>query len=79
MLILFQFQCFHLQIYSYQRYQENALIPVLDLIGSSVMSIFWIAGTTAWSAGVSDIKYYTNLNNFKEHIAICKELKPDSR
>ena len=37
------------------------------------MSIFWIAGTTAWSAGVSDIKYYVNPDNLKENFAICKE------
>lgn len=37
------------------------------------MSIFWIAGTTAWSAGVSDIKYYVSPDSLKEHIAICKE------
>lgn len=46
---------------------------MLDLIGSSILSIFWIAGTCAWSAGVSDIKFYVNPENLKENIAICKE------
>lgn len=74
MIILFFFLS-SFKISSYQRYEQNALLPVLDLIGSSILSIFWIAGTTAWSAGVSDIKYYVNPDNLKEHLAICKDTK----
>jgi hypothetical protein len=37
------------------------------------MSLFWLAGTCAWSAGVSDVKYYVHPAILKEHLRICKE------
>lgn len=54
-------------------YATNPLIPVLDLIATAIFTIFWFAGSCAWAAGVSDLKYYTNPGYLKQHLNICKE------
>lgn len=63
-------------MFSASYYATNPLIPVLDLIATGILTIFWFAGACAWAAGVSDLKYYTNPSYFKKYIPLCKE--PDA-
>ncbi|XP_015785011.1 synaptophysin-like protein 1 [Tetranychus urticae] len=56
-------------------YATNPLIPVLDLVATGIFTIFWFAGSCAWAAGVSDLKYYTNPSTFKRHLKVC-DVKP---
>lgn len=52
-------------------YATNPLIPVLDLVATGIFTVFWFAGSCAWAAGVSDLKYYTNPGTYKKHIKVC--------
>ncbi|XP_074596004.1 synaptophysin-like protein 1 [Brevipalpus obovatus] len=54
-------------------YSTNPLIPVIDLIVTGIFTIFWFAGSCAWAAGVSDLKYYTNPVYLRQYIPVCKE------
>lgn len=45
-------------------YNTNQLIPISDLGATALLTLFWLAGSSAWAQGVSDTKYYTNVNNF---------------
>lgn len=60
-------------VFSAPYYATNPLIPVLDLIATAIFTVFWFAGSCAWAAGVSDLKFYTNPNYLKKHLNICKE------
>ena len=52
-------------------YATNPLIPVLDLVATGIFTVFWFAGSCAWAAGVSDLKYYTNPGTYQKHIKVC--------
>lgn len=55
-----------------QMYTNNQLVPIADLAGSGVLSLFWIAGSSAWSQGVSDVKFYTDPKFIMEEFEPCK-------
>lgn len=59
-----------------KHYETNPLLPVMDLVATAILTLFWLAGSCAWAAGVSDIKYYTNPSYLATLINICKD--PDS-
>ena len=54
-------------------YSTNPLLPVIDLIVTGIFTIFWFAGSCAWAAGVSDLKYYTNPAYLRQYIPVCKD------
>lgn len=60
-------------LFSSKMYAENQTVPILDLGLSLLLSLFWFAGSCAWSQGVRDVKYYTSLDNFKSFIGVCLE------
>ncbi|GFO43585.1 synaptophysin [Plakobranchus ocellatus] len=41
-------------------YRQNSRIVLADFIASVVIALLWIIGSSAWAAGVSDIKMYTD-------------------
>lgn len=55
------------------QYATNPLLPVIDLAFTVILAVFWIAGTSAWALGVSDLKYYTHPRYLNNHIYICKD------
>lgn len=57
---------------SYQHYENNPLIPVIDLAITGILSLFWFAGSSAWATNVSDLKHYTNPLTWMKYIVICK-------
>lgn len=61
-----------LYVFAHGLYSTNPVTPIIDLGATGVLAIFWLAGSSAWSQGVSDLKYYTNPSNFFEYLDICK-------
>ncbi|GFU09916.1 synaptophysin [Nephila pilipes] len=60
-------------VFMHRLYSTNPMTPVVDLLGSGVLSVFWFAGSCAWAQGVSDVKYYTNPANLFHDIEICMD------
>ena len=77
-----------LYIFGSRHYETNPLLPVIDLAITGVLTLFWLSGSSAWAAGVSDVKYYTkatylwskmefcSVNPFEDDIQYCAETNP---
>lgn len=59
-------------IFCNKMYTDNQATPIVDLGASSVLALFWFAGSSAWAQGVRDVKYYTDPNIFTKLLDICK-------
>lgn len=59
------------------QYAMNPLLPVVDLAGTGLLALFWVAGSCAWALGVSDLKYYTHPRYLSEHIYVCNDRSAD--
>ena len=55
-------------------YLSNSFFPSFDLIASTLMTLFWFAGSCAWSSGLNALKLYAMPSNFIEYISICKTI-----
>ena len=62
-----------LYVFGSRHYESNPLIPVIDLAITSILTIFWLAGASAWAAGVSDVKYYTRPEYLWSFLKFCAE------
>ncbi|GBN48983.1 Synaptophysin [Araneus ventricosus] len=60
-------------VFMHRLYTTNPMTPVVDLLATVILSIFWFAGSCAWAQGVSDVKYYTNPSNLFHDIDICMD------
>ncbi|GIY64394.1 synaptophysin [Caerostris extrusa] len=58
-------------IFFHQTYSNNPKLPVVDLVISVVLSIFWMAGSSAWAQGVTDLKYYLHPETLFQFLFIC--------
>lgn len=70
---LYTIACLVLYIFGTRHYETNPLIPVIDLVASGVLAIFWLSGACAWAAGVSDVKYYTDPKHLWSKLDFCKQ------
>jgi hypothetical protein len=61
-----------LYIFASHHYETNPLLAVIDLAATGVLTIFWLAGASAWAAGVSDVRYYTSPSYLWSHLEFCK-------
>ncbi|GBM31168.1 Synaptoporin [Araneus ventricosus] len=64
-----------LYIFFHQSYIDNTKLPVVDLGITAVLSVFWMAGSSAWAQGVIDLKYYLNPETLITFFSICKKYK----
>lgn len=55
----------------HQTYAQNNKLPVIDLGISTVLTIFWLAGSSAWSQGVADLKYYLHPDTVFKLLPVC--------
>ncbi|GFY62543.1 UNVERIFIED_CONTAM: Synaptophysin [Trichonephila clavipes] len=58
-------------IFFHQSYGNNPKLPVVDLGISAILSIFWMAGSSAWAQGVADLKYYLHPETVFKFLPIC--------
>ncbi|XP_076358565.1 synaptophysin-like [Tachypleus tridentatus] len=61
-------------IICHEKYINDQAVPITDLGISGVLTIFWLAGSSAYAQGVSDMKYYTDPNNLIQNFEVCNTL-----
>lgn len=64
-------------IFFHQTYAQNNRIPVIDLGITAILSVFWLAGSSAWAQGVSDLKFYLHPETIFKLLPICFEEESD--
>lgn len=52
-------------------YQNNPIYPLVDMGITSVITLFWLAGSSAWADSVNDLKYYTRPENIYQNMCVC--------
>lgn len=54
-------------------YRKHNACTIGDFIISCVLVVLWLISSSAWASGLSDIKYYTDLNDcdFFKDIPVC--------
>ncbi|XP_035229708.1 synaptoporin-like [Stegodyphus dumicola] len=63
--ILVVYICFH------QNYANNTKLPVMDLVITVILSVFWLAGSSAWAQGVIDLKFYLRPATMFTFLLLC--------
>lgn len=58
-------------IFCHQTYANNTRVPVVDLAISALLTVFWLAGSSAWAQGVIDLKYYMDPQNLFGLFQFC--------
>ncbi|CAF1575824.1 unnamed protein product [Rotaria sp. Silwood1] len=74
MLISLAFLTLYIVTDRLYRFNEN--IPIIDFILILIWTIFWIAGSSAWAGGVSNIRTQTSFDYVKELITDCDNNQP---
>ena len=75
---LYSTACLVLYIFGNHHYETNPLLPVIDLVATAVLTVFWLAGASAWAAGVSDLKYYMNTDYIFKLLKFCDKENLDN-
>ncbi|CAF0798219.1 unnamed protein product [Adineta ricciae] len=52
-------------------YRNNDLFPTLDFFITFIWTIFWLAGSSAWAQGVTNIRSLTDFDNIRQRSGIC--------
>lgn len=58
-------------VFMHRMYSTNPMTPIVDLMATGVITIFWFAGSCAWAQGTSDVKYYTNPSTLIQDVDVC--------
>ncbi|UXI22445.1 branched chain alpha-keto acid dehydrogenase [Sarcoptes scabiei] len=65
--------CLYVYIKLWHLYETNPFFPVVDLAITTVFSIFWLAGASAWAINVSDLKHYTGPRYLIQQLDHCNK------
>ena len=52
-------------------YRNNDLFPTVDFFTTFIWTIFWLAGSSAWAQGVTNIRSLTDFDNIRQRSGIC--------
>ncbi len=53
------------------QYRNDERLPIGDLIVTLIWTIFWIAGSSAWAQGVTNLRSQTSINYVTSLVADC--------
>ena len=54
-----------------RQYRSYELLPIIDFIITLIWTIFWVAGSSAWAQGVTDIRSRTSYDYISRLIDEC--------
>jgi hypothetical protein len=54
-----------------RQYRNDERFPIVDFVLSIIWAIFWIAGSSAWAQGVSNIRSQTSPQNVASLSGVC--------
>ncbi|UJR09347.1 hypothetical protein I4U23_013590 [Adineta vaga] len=54
-----------------RQYRNDERFPIIDLIITVIWTIFWIAGSSAWAQGVTNIRAQTSYDNILKLLPYC--------
>ncbi|CAF1397616.1 unnamed protein product [Adineta ricciae] len=57
-----------------RQYRNDERFPIIDLVITVIWTIFWIAGSSAWAQGVTNIRSLTSYDNVVQQFPACGSL-----
>ena len=60
-----------LYVFLDQKYRNDERYPVIDFLITLIWTIFWIAGSSAWAQGVSNIRSQTSTSYVMKFVSEC--------
>jgi hypothetical protein len=60
-----------LYVFLDQKYRNDERYPVIDFLITLIWSIFWIAGSSAWAQGVSNLRSQTSTSYVMKFVSEC--------
>lgn len=61
-----------------RQYRNDERLPMIDFVLTLIWTIFWIAGSSAWGQGVSDLRTQTDIQRVTELVDGCKNGTTDN-
>jgi O-antigen/teichoic acid export membrane protein len=59
-----------------RQYRNDERLPIIDFVITVIWSIFWIAGSSAWAQGVSNIRSQTSPAAIAQRSGVCSDAAP---